>query len=148
MYGLWRGVLVAGLSGVLGCATRPAPVSDAAKPALVVQELVKSTRSWDGALLPPYPAGQPEITIRRITIPPGGRLELHEHPVINAGVLLRGELTVVKADGQTLLVRAGDPVVEVVRTLHYGSNRGDQPAEILVVYAGTTNQAITVTSGK
>jgi quercetin dioxygenase-like cupin family protein len=114
----------------------------------VVQELVKSSRSWDGAWLPPYPAGQPEITIRRITIPAGARLEMHEHPVINAGVLLHGQLTVVTADGKTLSLQEGEPNIEVVKTAHYGINRGDQPAEILVVYAGATGLLSTVTAGK
>jgi hypothetical protein len=66
----------------------------------VVKELVKTTQSWDGKVLPAYPQGKPEITILRITIPPGTRLDTHTHPVINAGVLMSGQLTVVTADGK------------------------------------------------
>lgn len=102
----------------------------------VVRELVKSTQSWNGALLPAYPQGQPEITILRISIPAGTRLDTHSHPVINAGVLISGQLTVVTADGKTLYLKAGDPIVEVVNTLHYGINQGKVPAEIIVFYAG------------
>ncbi len=108
------------------------------------QQLVKSTRSWDGEMLPAYPAGQPEITILRIGIPAGARLETHRHPVINAGVLLKGQLTVVTTDGQTLHLKAGDPIVEVVNKLHYGVNEGNVPAEILVFYAGIVDTPITV----
>jgi len=63
---------------------------------LQVQELVKTTRSWDGAGLPEYPEGQPEITILHISIPAGTRLETHSHPVINAGVLTKGEIPLWK----------------------------------------------------
>ena len=80
-----------------------APVStkrEANEPSVAVNELVKTTKSWDGEVLLPYPQGQPEITIRRISIPAGARLETHSHPVINAGVLISGELTVVTAEGK------------------------------------------------
>lgn len=107
-------------------------------------QLVKSTASWDGRQLPAYGRGSPEITILRITIPPHHTLPMHTHPVINAGVLLEGELTVVTADGRTLHLEAGDPIVEVVDTWHYGTNEGDKPAEIIVFYAGEQGAEITV----
>lgn len=110
----------------------------------VVKELVKSSRSWDGGLLPAYPQGQPEITILRIVIPAGARLHSHYHPVMNAGVLLSGELTVVASGGETLHLKAGDPIVELVNTPHYGMNPGQVPAEILVFYAGVIHAPITV----
>jgi hypothetical protein len=55
---------------------------EANEASIVVKELVKTTKSWDGEFLLPYPQGQPEITIRRISIPAGARLETHSHPVI------------------------------------------------------------------
>lgn len=120
------------------CATvRVRPEANGAS--IVVQELVKTNRSWDGELLRAYPSGQPQVTIRRITIPAGARLETHSHPVINAGVLISGQLTVVTIDGKMLRLKAGDPIVEVVNTLHYGINEGKVPAEIVVIYAGAVD---------
>lgn len=110
----------------------------------VARELIKSTHSWNGSLLPSYPQGRPEISILRILIPAGARLEKHTHPVINAGVLISGQLTVVTEDGKTLHLKAGDPIIEVVDTLHYGINQGSSPAEIIVFYAGTPGTPITV----
>ena len=86
-----------------GCATHWAR-QDAGESAVVVEELVRTARSWDGAFLPAYPQGRPEITIARVSIPAGVRLDMHSHPVINAGVLVSGQLTVVTADGKTLHV--------------------------------------------
>ena len=111
---------------------------------IVVKELSKTSQSWNGELLPAYPQGQPRITILRISIPAGARLDIHSHPVINAGVLISGELTVVTKNGKTLHLKAGDPIVEVVNTLHYGINQGKVPAEIIVFYAGTIDMPITV----
>jgi quercetin dioxygenase-like cupin family protein len=111
---------------------------------IVVTELAKTSQSWNGESLPAYPQGQPQITILRITIPAGARLDIHSHPVINAGVLISGELTVLTKDGKRLNLKAGDPIVEVVNTLHYGINQGRVPAEIIVFYAGTVDTPITV----
>ena len=64
--------------------------------------------------------------------------------MINAGVLVNGQLTVKTTDGKVLRLKAGDPIVEVVNTLHYGINEGTVPAEIVVFYAGIVGQAVTV----
>ena len=109
-----------------------------------VEVLAKTSLSWDGKALPDYPKGNPEITILRIQIPPGVRLALHKHPVINAGVLLNGELTIVTEDGKTLHVKTGDSVVEVVDKWHYGKNEGSQPADIIVFYAGVSGRPTTI----
>lgn len=121
---------------------RMSPEANEASP--VVKELVNTTQSWDGEVLPSYPHGQPAITILRISIPPGTQLETHRHPVINAGVLISGQLTVVTTTGKTLQLNAGDPIVEVVNTWHYGINHGSVPAEIVVFYAGVMDTPISV----
>ena len=110
-----------------------------------VHVLSKTTSSWDGKQLPSRAIDKPEITVLRITIPPGALLPMHKHPVINAGVLLSGELTVVTEEGKTLHLRAGEAIVEVVDTWHYGKNEGSVPAEIIVFYSGAVGIPITVT---
>jgi len=110
---------------------------------MTVDVLAKTTGSWNSATLPAYPTGQPEVTILKISIPPHVQLPLHQHPVINAGVLLQGELTVVTKEGKTLHLKAGDPIIEVVNTWHYGINEGDEPAEIIVFYAGIQGEPVT-----
>ncbi|MDA8106064.1 MAG: cupin domain-containing protein [Nitrospiraceae bacterium] len=106
--------------------------------------LAKTSLSWDGSQLPDYPKGTPEITILRIKIPPGAQLPLHKHPVINAGVLLSGELTVVTEDNRTLHLKAGESIVEVVNRWHYGRNDGNETAELVVFYAGAPDTPITI----
>jgi quercetin dioxygenase-like cupin family protein len=109
-----------------------------------VETLAKSSISWDGQTLPDYPKGKPEITILRIKIPAGAKLEMHKHPVINAGLMLAGELTVITEKNETLHLKAGDSIIEVVDKWHYGKNEGNKTAEIIVFYAGIVNQPITV----
>ena len=111
---------------------------------VTTEVLAKTGISWDGSPLPAYPDKSPEITILRITIPAGISLPLHRHSVINAGVLLSGELTVITEDNKTLHLNAGDPIVEVVNKWHYGKNSGNEPAVILVFYAGATDTPMTI----
>jgi len=109
-----------------------------------VDTLAKTSLSWDGSSLPGYSTGTPEITILRIKVPPGVQLQMHHHPVINAGVLLKGELTVVTEDNKILHLKAGEAIVEVVNKWHYGKNEGNTTAEIIVFYAGVVDSPITV----
>jgi len=109
-----------------------------------VEVLAKTNASWNGQPLPDYLEDTPEITVLRITIPPGTQLPTHKHPVINAGVLLSGELTVVTEDNDILYLKTGDAIVEVVDKWHYGINEGENPAEIIVFYAGVENAPITI----
>jgi quercetin dioxygenase-like cupin family protein len=111
---------------------------------ITVRQLAKTTHSWNGAELPAYGDGQPQVTILRIEIAPGAKLPRHAHPVINAGVLLRGELTVTTEAGDTFRLTAGHPIVEVVDTWHHSENTGHEPAEIIVFYAGEEGEPITV----
>lgn len=106
--------------------------------------LAKTCLSWDGMALPEYAKGKPEITILKIKIPPKTKLPLHKHPVINAGVLLKGTLTVVTEDNEKLHLNAGDSIIEVVNKWHYGINEGNEFAEIIVFYAGVQDSSITV----
>ncbi|HEX7816058.1 cupin domain-containing protein [Dyella sp.] len=91
-----------------------------------------------------YPAGQPQVSVLRIFIPPHSRLSWHEHPVINAAYVLSGELTVEKrADGSKRRLRAGEAMGEMVHAAHRGYT-GDQSAMLLVFYAGAEGVPLSI----
>jgi quercetin dioxygenase-like cupin family protein len=106
--------------------------------------LAKSGASWNGAALPAYPTTAPEITVARVTIPSHSTLPLHKHPSINAGYLISGAVTVVTESGEERTLRAGDGFIELVDAWHYGRNDGDEPVEIVVVYAGSPGVPLSV----
>ena len=109
--------------------------------------LAKSTNMWDGTVLPTYPTEQPEITIVKVVIAPGQTLPMHKHPNINAGYMIRGELTVHSDEGKTLHLKTGDTLIELVDKWHYGHNPGTEPAEIVVFYAGTPGAPLSIKQG-
>jgi quercetin dioxygenase-like cupin family protein len=98
--------------------------------------LLETTQSWNGDTLPKYPEGQPNIIILKAVIPGHSKLDIHKHSVINAAVMLDGELTVVTDVNDSLHIKAGDAFAEVVNTWHYGINDSAKPAELIIFYAG------------
>ena len=97
-------------------------------------ELKCTSQSWDGAELPDYPVGKPELVVRRYVFPRGSRLGWHHHPVMNYGVLVQGELTIIAKDETEKVVHAGEAVVEMVGTVHHGENRGDKTVVLDMFY--------------
>lgn len=106
--------------------------------------LLKSSRSWDGTLLPAYPPGQPETSVLKITIPARSQLDWHSHPVINVAYVLSGSITVIKKDdGKRLHLAAGHVAAELVNAVHRGET-GDEPAVLLVFYAGKEGMPLSI----
>ncbi len=97
-------------------------------------ELFRTSQSWDGAELPDYPQGRPELVAMRYVIPQGRKLEWHHHDVMNHGVLVQGELTIVAQDGTEKVVHEGEAIVEMVGTVHHGENRGTKPVILYMFY--------------
>ena len=101
---------------------------------MVRTELLRTTQSWNGEELPDYPQGKPELVAVKYEIPAGEKLGWHHHVVMNHGVLVQGELTIIGLDGQTTTLYAGDVVVEMVDSIHYGENRGTEPVVLYMFY--------------
>jgi quercetin dioxygenase-like cupin family protein len=104
--------------------------------------LLKTSQSWDGVAYKGYPAGEPEITVLKIIIPPNTSLPWHTHPMPNAAYVLAGELTVEKKqDGSKRQLHAGETLPEMVDALHRGYT-GKDGATLIVFYAGSKGQAL------
>lgn len=107
-------------------------------------ELIRTSQSWDGAQLPDYLQGRPELVVRKYVFPAGQKLGWHHHPVMNYGVLVQGELTIIDKDGTEKVVHAGEAVVEMVGTVHHGENRGPQPAILYMCYVSQEGLPLSV----
>ena len=97
-------------------------------------ELIRTSQSWDGAKLPDYPQGRPELVAVRYEFPPGQKLGWHHHVVMNYGVVVQGELTIIGLDGKEKTVHEGEAVVEMVGTVHHGENRGKKTVILDMFY--------------
>ena len=113
-------LIVSGTSVLNSCSKANANSSSAPK--------VESTE------LPKYLKGYPELVAVKYVFPVGQKLGWHHHPVMNYGVLMQGELTIIGQDGKEKVVHEGEAVVEMVNTIHHGENRGDKPVILYMFY--------------
>ena len=121
-----------------------ASASNARDNSVKVVQLLQTTRSWDGSGYAGYPAGQPQITILKIYIPPKTALNWHHHPMISAAYVLSGQIVLEKKDTrERQTFRAGQALAETVNTVHRGFTT-DQPVELIVFYAGAPGMPLSI----
>jgi len=109
---------------------------------ITVETLAADTRSWDGSVFQ-YPEGGAEITVAKLSLPSGTKLPLHCHPEPMAAYVLKGEIEVTNASGQTKSFKKGDAFIEVMNRWHKGSVKG-KDTQLIVFYAGKKNQPLSI----
>jgi quercetin dioxygenase-like cupin family protein len=98
--------------------------------------VLQRSASWNEVPYKSYPSGTPELTLKRMTIPPRTALPWHTHPVPNVAYIVSGHLTVEdRATGKSAIYRAGEAFAESVDQVHRGRT-DDEAAVVLVTYAG------------
>lgn len=107
-------------------------------------ELIRTSQSWDGAMLPDFPQGQPELRVIRLDFPIGAKTGWHHHTVINYGIVQQGDLTIVCQDGTEKTFHEGEALVEVIGTIHRGENRGSKPVILNMFYFSSPGAEITI----
>jgi len=108
----------------------------ASEPEIKAKVAIKEVASWEGTPYKSYPAGQPQLTILEITIPPHTALPWHQHPVPNAAYVVSGDLTIEdRTSGKSHKVTAGQGFAESVNSSHRGVT-GDRQAVVIVTYSG------------
>ena len=107
-------------------------------------ELLRTSHSWDGAQLPAFPQDDAEIIAIRYEFPPGKKLDLHHHDVINFGYLVQGELTIIDIHGNVKVLHEGEAIVEMVGTIHHGENNGAETAVLCMFYVAPKGTPLSV----
>ena len=112
--------------------------------AIKTTELIRTSQSWDGALLPNFPQGTPELRVIRLDFPVGAKTGWHHHTVVNYGIVQQGDLTIVCQDGLERTFHEGEPLVEVIGTIHRGENRGKKSVVLVMFYYSEPGAEITI----
>lgn len=145
---LWMLAAILTLCGsvaiAVACTNAKAEDNNMIEPQVVSTELIRTSQSWDGVELPDYFQGRPELVAVKYVFPAGQKLGWHHHPVMNYGILVQGELTIIGQDGKTKVVHEGEPVVEMVNTIHHGENRGTKPVILYMFYLSQEGQQLAV----
>jgi quercetin dioxygenase-like cupin family protein len=80
----------------------------------------------------------------KYVFPAGKKLGWHHHPVMNYGVLVQGELTIIGLDGKKKVVHEGEAVVEMVNTIHHGENLGTKDCILYMFYLSQEGEQLAV----
>jgi len=118
--------------------------NDSPDQAVQSEELIRTSQSWDGVELPDYFQGRPELVAVKYVFPAGQKLGWHHHPVMNYGILVQGELTIIGQNGKEKIVHEGETVVEMVNTIHHGENRGSKPVILYMFYLSQKDMPLAV----
>jgi quercetin dioxygenase-like cupin family protein len=104
--------------------------------AVQVEPLLKTDTTVIGQKIK-YPVSQhPEVTISRVTIPPGISTGWHKHSVPVFAYMEQGTLNVQLEDSSTNTFAAGSSFAEVVNTYHNGTNKGKIDVVLIAIYLG------------
>lgn len=80
------------------------------------------------------PQGKAEVRVFMYEIAVGARLAVHKHPFHRYAYVLAGRLRVSDQDNvRAFDYAAGDFLIEMVDTWHYGEVIGDEPVRLLVI---------------
>ncbi len=121
---------------ISGCGSALAAQAPKAALAVTSTSLLKTTTTWNGAPITYSKSGSPEIQSVVVEIPAGSATAWHLHPVNNIAYVLEGKVRLELENGTTQSFSAGESFAEVVNTWHRGTNLGEGPLRILVIYLG------------
>ena len=134
------------LAAALLLAALPALAHAQAEPVTVTPIL--TTTDTDSGQPLALPASDAQVTVSHFEVAPGARLPVHKHPFQRMGYILSGSLVVANEEiGEETTYDAGEVVMEVVDTWHYGRNDGTTPVELLVIDLAPEGQSNTVLRG-
>ncbi|MBF0340958.1 MAG: cupin domain-containing protein [Magnetococcales bacterium] len=124
-------LLVASFWGGWGCAAHAQSAYQKVQPLLESSRTVlDEPLQWaDGSSL--------QVLSTIVTITPGETTAWHKHGVPMYAYILSGEVTVDYGEQGTRTFRAGTAMMEAMNHWHRGTNQGQEPVRILVVYMGS-----------
>ena len=143
-WALAAGLTICGTVAVVTACEKANAQEDASAQKVESTELIRTSQSWDGVELPDYFQGRPELVAVKYVFPAGKKLGWHHHPVMNYGILVQGELTIIGQDGKEKVVHEGEAVVEMVNTIHHGENRGTKPVILYMFYLSQKGKELAV----
>ena len=108
-------------------------------------EILKETmETWDGTKILPVHLDNPCITMAKYIVKSGVQLPRHKHPLIYAGYILSGEITVYKDNGDKIDLVAGDSCIELFEQWHSGKNNGSCDCVIIVFNIGEKDTPVSI----
>lgn len=85
-----------------------------------------------------------EITISKITIPPGESTGWHKHEFPVFAYVLKGVLTIETENNKMMRFSENASFAEVVNTFHNGINKGDEDVVLIAFFMGGKGKDLSI----
>jgi quercetin dioxygenase-like cupin family protein len=116
-----------------GLVLTTSPLQALEAPRVVVTPILSTTVTASGQPIV-LPQKDAQVVVSIFDIPPGATLPVHRHPFPRYAYVLAGTIRVTsKEGGRSTDYAPGSFIVEMVGQWHYGTNRGKEPAKLLVI---------------
>jgi quercetin dioxygenase-like cupin family protein len=123
-------------------------VALAEEQAVVVNPVLSTTTTASGQPIA-LPQHDAQVMVSTYDIAPGAKLPVHKHPFPRYAYVLAGTLRVTNQEtGTATDYQAGQFIVEVLDTWHFGENIGADPVRLLVIDQVEAGQGNTVLQAK
>jgi len=111
---------------------------------LIIEPLLKTDTTSTGQKIH-YPQFQnDEVTMSKITIPPGKSTGWHKHEFPVFAYVLKGALTVEVEGGKSFGFKENSTISEVINVFHNGTNNGTEDVVLIAFFMGEKGKALSV----
>jgi len=111
---------------------------------LIVEKLLVADTTSLGQKIVYPKSGQAEVTVQRITFPPGASTGWHKHEIPVFSYIIQGELTVETEDHKVLHFKENTSFSESTNTFHNGINMGEEDLIVIAMYIGGKGEQLAI----
>ncbi|MDP3641801.1 MAG: cupin domain-containing protein [Bacteroidota bacterium] len=115
---------------------------------LIIKELLRTDTTSIGQKMTYPKFSDPEVTMLKITIPPGKSTGWHKHNFPVFAYVIKGTLTVELDDHRVIKFKEDSTFAEMMNTYHNGKNMEDSDLEVIAIYLGGKGQKLSIMKEK
>jgi len=111
---------------------------------VLLEPILKTDTTSIGQKIIFPPADSNEVSILKVTIPPGKSTGWHKHLFPVFAYVLKGTLTVEIKDKQPMIFNPNSSFSEVINTYHNGCNKGNSDVVLIAFFTGEKGKPLSV----
>jgi quercetin dioxygenase-like cupin family protein len=115
---------------------------------LNIKELLRTDTTSIGQKITYPDFADPEVTMLKITIPPGKSTGWHKHSIPVFAYVVKGTLTVELEDHREIKFKEESTFAEMRDTYHNGTNKEDSDLVLIAIYMGGNEQKLSIPKEK
>lgn len=113
-----------------------------------IEKVLKTDTTSIGQKIEYLSTNNPEVTMLKVTIPPGKETGWHKHAFPVFAYVIDGTLSVEFKVGKKREFTKGASFAEVINTFHNGRNEGKEDLVLLAIYLGEKDKPLSVKEEK